>query len=341
MNTTLLCAGLACVMGAIVGGGLKAFGIEFPVLQSGRRQALLAAFGVILLAIPNAARVYPLLVRSSPAPKIVMPPQGVPANSVIRSSTSESAVRPDPSLATALLSPNGLPGGASGIGYWPARFTFYSVDKNTGRVIGKAEWWTSGAVARIEGTLSGKELTITDGVAGNDTPGPHHIYKFSPEGEHRLVGNWFLGNSSGPAWIILDAGSSNADLPIPASQLTHGFEFQLKRCLLSEYTLVCDLAIVNRMEETQFTLGSNGGPDPIEAYDDSGNHFILDDVQLANESPAKVARHFMISATPTPARLVFLHFNGDARRISLLRLPCFAQSSGGFVLEFREIPLQR
>lgn len=49
MNATLLGAGLACVIGAIVEGGLKAFGIEVPLLQSRKRQLLLGAFGVISL----------------------------------------------------------------------------------------------------------------------------------------------------------------------------------------------------------------------------------------------------------------------------------------------------
>ena len=49
MGTTLLTTGLACILAAIVGGGLKAFGIEISILKSGKRQALLAIFGLILL----------------------------------------------------------------------------------------------------------------------------------------------------------------------------------------------------------------------------------------------------------------------------------------------------
>jgi hypothetical protein len=50
METTLLTTGIVCIIAAIVGGGLKAFAIEIPVLDSGRRQAMLGAFGVLLLA---------------------------------------------------------------------------------------------------------------------------------------------------------------------------------------------------------------------------------------------------------------------------------------------------
>jgi hypothetical protein len=48
METTLLGAGLGCIVAAVVGGGLKAFGIEFPLLTSRRRQAALGTLGVLL-----------------------------------------------------------------------------------------------------------------------------------------------------------------------------------------------------------------------------------------------------------------------------------------------------
>ena len=51
METTLTTAGIACIIAAIVGGGLKAFAIEIPALHSGRRQAALGAFGVLLVAM--------------------------------------------------------------------------------------------------------------------------------------------------------------------------------------------------------------------------------------------------------------------------------------------------
>ncbi len=52
MRTILLTTGLACVIAALAGGGLKAFGIEISVLNSIRRQVALGAFGgaVALLA---------------------------------------------------------------------------------------------------------------------------------------------------------------------------------------------------------------------------------------------------------------------------------------------------
>ncbi len=51
MQNSLLIAGIACLIAAIVGGGLKAFGIEFPVLDSLSRQLVLGALGLILFSL--------------------------------------------------------------------------------------------------------------------------------------------------------------------------------------------------------------------------------------------------------------------------------------------------
>jgi hypothetical protein len=49
MQQTLLITGLACLIAAIVGGGLKAFGLEIPILSSGIRQTALGLLGLILI----------------------------------------------------------------------------------------------------------------------------------------------------------------------------------------------------------------------------------------------------------------------------------------------------
>lgn len=56
--TTLLIVGLACVIAAVVGGGLKLMGVEIPILASLPRQILLAMVGIAVVAgsfvIPEA-----------------------------------------------------------------------------------------------------------------------------------------------------------------------------------------------------------------------------------------------------------------------------------------------
>jgi hypothetical protein len=49
MDNPFVVAGLACLIAAVVGGGLKAFGIEIPLLKSLARQVILGAFGALLL----------------------------------------------------------------------------------------------------------------------------------------------------------------------------------------------------------------------------------------------------------------------------------------------------
>src|SRR5438876_7844746 len=51
MENSLLGAGVVCIIAAIVGGGLKAFGMELPLVNSNRRQLLLALLGIVLVGI--------------------------------------------------------------------------------------------------------------------------------------------------------------------------------------------------------------------------------------------------------------------------------------------------
>ena len=59
MNQNLLIAGVACIIAAIVGGGLKAFGFEIPLLNSIGRQILLAIVGVGLILFGDARHPQP------------------------------------------------------------------------------------------------------------------------------------------------------------------------------------------------------------------------------------------------------------------------------------------
>jgi hypothetical protein len=108
VTATLLTAGLACVIAAIIGGGLKAFSIEFPALGSTLRQLALAGFGILLVAsallIEHGALVYSSargILDVSPAPES---PRDVAGGT--RESNGESRVRPN---AFAALGPQTTP----------------------------------------------------------------------------------------------------------------------------------------------------------------------------------------------------------------------------------------
>lgn len=51
MQNTLLVAGIVFVGAAIIGGGLKAFKVEVPVIETGVRQVLLGMFGALLILL--------------------------------------------------------------------------------------------------------------------------------------------------------------------------------------------------------------------------------------------------------------------------------------------------
>ena len=55
MQTTFLDVGLACVVTAVIGGGLKAFGLDFPLIASMKRQLLLGGLGTILIVMAMAS----------------------------------------------------------------------------------------------------------------------------------------------------------------------------------------------------------------------------------------------------------------------------------------------
>jgi len=67
MQQTLLLVGLACLIGAVVGGGSKLAGIEIPFISSTLRQALLGLIGVVLIGSVERVRlVLKSLLRKQP-----------------------------------------------------------------------------------------------------------------------------------------------------------------------------------------------------------------------------------------------------------------------------------
>ena len=74
VDYVLVSTGIACLIAAIVGGGLKAFGTEIPQLASVRRQMLLGALGMLLLGVGLWSR------PGGQAPAPDDPPKGVESN---------------------------------------------------------------------------------------------------------------------------------------------------------------------------------------------------------------------------------------------------------------------
>ena len=85
MEATFITAGIACSAAAIVGGGLKAFGVEIRALDSLRRQAALGVFGVVLTVAGltwNGAQ--------SPAPSPASTPASTPQPQVAQAQAAQT-----------------------------------------------------------------------------------------------------------------------------------------------------------------------------------------------------------------------------------------------------------
>lgn len=96
MNTTLLIIGIVFLAAAIVGGGLKVFGVEVQPFGSGRRQVLLAAVGVFALVVAYAAPRLAPATTTAPLPAqstVPISPQSLPATA---SAAPSSTAAPPP-----------------------------------------------------------------------------------------------------------------------------------------------------------------------------------------------------------------------------------------------------
>ena len=97
MNVPILSAGIACVIAAIVGGGMKALGAEIPTIQSTRRQLALGAFGVILIV--------GAFIIDKPSPKV--PDNSVQSDRTVNASSSD--IRPTPPAPKPVIQPTPQP----------------------------------------------------------------------------------------------------------------------------------------------------------------------------------------------------------------------------------------
>lgn len=92
MQATLVTAGIVLLAAAIVGGGLKAFNIEVPGLDSIVRQAMLGIFGAVLLVIGLIG-----IGSDEPGP-LISTPTTVAVSSITDPPTTPTVELPTPTL---------------------------------------------------------------------------------------------------------------------------------------------------------------------------------------------------------------------------------------------------
>ncbi|MGH2703542.1 MAG: hypothetical protein ACRDJ4_00155 [Actinomycetota bacterium] len=137
MNTTLFVIGLVCVTAAVVGGGLKLAGAQFPPLKSTGRQLLLAIIGLTVVGASfleggqtnGASRTSPTPPPSPTEPATVLVAQPSPLPQTPASVPTPS---PAPSLAAASLQDSACPAVAAPFwmqypDFWYGPFDQYSI----------------------------------------------------------------------------------------------------------------------------------------------------------------------------------------------------------------------
>ena len=101
MEVTLVTTGLVCLLAAIVGGGLKGLGFEFPALQSTRRQMLLGAFGAGLILVSQGSKIADYFRSPFPSPaQSQVATQKTPAPPSATKLEQQLSPAPDASLTT-------------------------------------------------------------------------------------------------------------------------------------------------------------------------------------------------------------------------------------------------
>jgi hypothetical protein len=109
--TTALSVGLACIIAAIVGGGLKALGVEIPTVDSIRRQIVLASFGVLLIltAVYLGRQHETVEHDSAPPAQSSQPPSNSPSPAPASQNPESPADRHPPADKSLAHPPHGSP----------------------------------------------------------------------------------------------------------------------------------------------------------------------------------------------------------------------------------------
>lgn len=165
------------MIAAIIGGGLKAFGIEIPVLQSLRRQLALGLFGAILVGISFLASIPP----NTSVPANATPQQQQSALKTLpHDEPPNQASQTAPTITSELLPPKEVrPSEVSFAGYWsgppvgiPIPTVFHFV-QNGAQVTGTMQSpCQSPYAAPIDSaSVDGGRLTVVVSHLGSDPQG--------------------------------------------------------------------------------------------------------------------------------------------------------------------------
>jgi TolB-like protein len=122
------------------------------------------------------------------------------------------------------------------------------------------------------------------------------------------------------------------------------FTFELKNVQMTSTTVIIDLLITNNDQDRQLALGTFSkwsNPYFTRIFDDAGNEYHVNYVQLANKAPSNYVRSLLVSGVPTKAQLKFENVSATAQSISLLEIWCDLGGDNVFNVQFRNIPIEK
>jgi TolB-like protein len=127
------------------------------------------------------------------------------------------------------------------------------------------------------------------------------------------------------------------------------FTFELKNVQMTSTTVIIDLLITNNDKDRILGLGifSKWRNLPLfdwsstRIFDDAGNEYHVNYVQLANKSSSGYTESLLVSGVPTKAQLKFENVSIVAQSISLLEIWCYLGEGNVFNVQFRDIPIEK
>ncbi len=119
-----------------------------------------------------------------------------------------------------------------------------------------------------------------------------------------------------------------------------GFTFHLQSCQRTGQNVVCFLEITSNDQDKTFQLYQHGDHWHIRVFDNLGNEYYPNHLQLADKKGSGIVTSFLVANLPTSASFKVEKFSADATTISLLEIVGrHVEARDGVAVQFRNVPL--
>ena len=118
------------------------------------------------------------------------------------------------------------------------------------------------------------------------------------------------------------------------------FTFDMQTCKRSGSSVKCSLTITNNGQDKRLEILSYVHDTGTRAYDDYGNEYKAEPIQLANKSSDRSISNILVNDVPTKAILTFKGVASEAMMIALLKIHANVDRKS-FFISLRNIPLNK